>query len=132
MSIAYETRQAIASLPGKTVERWKDGDKPCHCTHCDLCGVLYRTDDIGTHEAECQAALLAVIVRARDVAALDSWATEPNAYSVGTFEFDEADDEKRSFVDLAKDGSIVKRCYGADPDEARKAASEAIQKGDVS
>ncbi len=61
MTISYATRAAIAALPGKTLQPWKDGDERCHCTHCDLCGELYRTVDIGTHETECQAALMKAI-----------------------------------------------------------------------
>jgi hypothetical protein len=61
MTIEYATRQAIADLPGKTVQPWRDDDARCHCTHCDLCGELYRTLDIDVHERECQAALLAAI-----------------------------------------------------------------------
>lgn len=56
--IKYETLQAIRALPGKTVQPWKDGDPRCHCTHCSLCGALYRTEDIGKHIDECQAALI--------------------------------------------------------------------------
>lgn len=58
MTIRHETRAAIAALPGKTLRPWKDGDARCHCTHCALCGELYRTEDIAKHEDECQAALL--------------------------------------------------------------------------
>ena len=57
----YNVRAAIAALPGKTVKPWGDGDKPCHCTHCDLCGLLFRTLDIATHVNECERALLSVI-----------------------------------------------------------------------
>lgn len=74
MTISYATRAAIAALPGKTVARWKDGDPGCHCTHCDLCGELYRTEDIGAHEGECQAALIVALDRSRAVDALDGWA----------------------------------------------------------
>lgn len=56
--IEHKTRAAIAALPGKTVQPWRSGEKPCHCTHCDLCGDLYRTEDIGKHIDECQAALI--------------------------------------------------------------------------
>lgn len=64
MTINYSTRAAIADLPGKKIKPWRDGDGRCHCTHCDLCGDLYRTSDISKHEIECQAALLLVLDRA--------------------------------------------------------------------
>lgn len=53
-----EVRAAIAALPGKTVQPWKDGDQRCHCSHCALCGDCYPTEVLNEHEQECRAAVL--------------------------------------------------------------------------
>lgn len=46
---------------GKTViqgfiDRWRDGDPSCHCTHCDICGLvahgvayLFKTHELAEH-----------------------------------------------------------------------------------
>ena len=34
------------------VDRWRDGDARCHCTHCDACGLLFRTEDLATHQRQ--------------------------------------------------------------------------------
>lgn len=39
----YEARAAIAALPGKSVQPWRDGDAREHCSHCRLCGMCYPT-----------------------------------------------------------------------------------------
>lgn len=54
----HEVHEAIASLPGKTVKPWRDGDARCHCSHCDLCGDCYPTNVLHDHEQECCAAVL--------------------------------------------------------------------------
>ena len=92
MSTSYETRAAIASLPGKTVRPWKSGDEPCHCTHCDLCGVLFRTIDIGAHIDECQKALIAALalngkrlaITSRDVITANNFIAAAVRSGVGT------------------------------------------------
>jgi hypothetical protein len=38
-------------MPERVVP-WKDGDARCHCTHCDCCGFLFRTEDLGQHQRE--------------------------------------------------------------------------------
>lgn len=53
-----EVSAAIAALPGKTILPWRDGDERCHCSHCELCGDLFRTSEYTQHTAECRAALL--------------------------------------------------------------------------
>lgn len=88
MTIRYETRAAIAALPGKTLRPWKDGDARCHCTHCALCGEAYRTEDIAQHEDECQAALLEALETVVDIGELTPAGlvlgpeSRPSAYSV--------------------------------------------------
>lgn len=71
MTIRHETRAAIAALPGKTVQPWRDGDARCHCTHCDLCGDIFATEVFSRHEDECQAALLKALADAKRVAELE-------------------------------------------------------------
>jgi hypothetical protein len=39
---------------------WRDGDPRCHCTHCDSCWRLYRTEDINAHRNVCPMRLLQV------------------------------------------------------------------------
>lgn len=67
-------RQRLAGALGP--QRWKDGDERCHCTHCEACGVMFRTVDIPAHRLECWAeharadlvAAVAEIERLRQVA----------------------------------------------------------------
>lgn len=33
----------------KFVDRWRSGDPPTHCTHCEDCGLLFRTQEVKAH-----------------------------------------------------------------------------------
>lgn len=49
---------ALAALPVDGPRPWRDGDPRCHCTHCDGCGRLFRTEDIAAHRSRCHVVRL--------------------------------------------------------------------------
>ena len=50
----------VKPLTAKGPAPWRDGDKRCHCTHCDYCGRLFRSAEIGAHRDVCVVRRLAV------------------------------------------------------------------------
>lgn len=128
MTITYETRLAIASLPGKTVQPWRDGDTSgFQCSQCDLCGVLYRTEDIGKHEAECQAALVAALERSRVVGELDAWARKQRGPGHETMQIAGGLFITR-LLDAFSLSPTTEDFEGAEPGDARAAAAKWLAK----
>lgn len=53
MAACPACQKTAAMIEKLTIKPWKDGDKRCHCTHCDWCNQLFPTEHIAAHRAEC-------------------------------------------------------------------------------
>jgi hypothetical protein len=53
MAACPACRKIEAMIAQLKLKPWKDGDPRCHCTHCDWCKLLFRTEDIAEHRKEC-------------------------------------------------------------------------------
>ena len=70
--LALEPAERVARLvafvlacPDDGPKPWQDGDPRCHCTHCEGCGRLYRTEDIQMHRDVCVIGLVVRGTRAQ-------------------------------------------------------------------
>lgn len=59
----------VHGSPDEGPPPWRDGCSPCHCTHCEGCGRLYRSTEIAEHRDAC---LIRLVVRGASSSVVDN------------------------------------------------------------